>query len=103
MDGKILSVNPVGFQKMQKYKAKVYIRLRAAVDDSAGNAVRAACGRLSDLKISKLRLGKLIEMDFETENDDYANKEVEKLCSKFLANGVIEDYEFKVWSIGDDV
>ena len=86
---------------MQKYKAKVYIRLRAAVDDSAGNAVRAACGRLSDLSISKLRLGKLIEMDFEAENDDDANKEIKKLSSKFLANEVIEDYEFKVWSIDE--
>lgn len=86
---------------MQKYKAKVYVRLRAAVDDSAGNAVRAACGRLSDLSISKLRLGKLIEMDFEAENDDDANKEVKKLSSKFLANEVIEDYEFKVWSIDE--
>jgi|TARA_B100001939_G_C16835888_1_gene570841 phosphoribosylformylglycinamidine synthase PurS subunit len=86
---------------MQKYKAKVYVRLRAAVDDSAGNAVRAACGRLSDLSISKLRLGKLIEMDFEAENDDDANKEIKKLSSKFLANEVIEDYEFKVWSIDE--
>ena len=66
---------------MQKYKAKVYVRLRAAVDDSAGNAVRAACGRLSDLSISKLRLGKLIEMDFEAENDDDANKEIKKLST----------------------
>ena len=86
---------------MQKYKAKVYVRLGAAVDDSAGNAVRAACGRLSDLSISKLRLGKLIEMDFEAENDDDANKEIKKLSSKFLANEVIEDYEFKVWSIDE--
>ena len=86
---------------MQKYKAKVYVRLRAAVDDSAGNAVRAACGRLSDLSISKLRLGKLIQMDFEAENDDDANKEIKKLSSKFLANEVIEDYEFKVWSIDE--
>ena len=86
---------------MQKYKAKVYVRLRAAVDDSAGNAVRAACGRLSDLSISKLRLGKLIEMDFEAENDDDANKEIKKLSSKFLVNEVIEDYEFKVWSIDE--
>ena len=34
-----------------KFKAKVYVRLRAAVDDSAGNAVRDACSRLSDLKM----------------------------------------------------
>ena len=46
-------------------------------------------------------MGKLIEMDFEAENDDDANKEIKKLSSKFLANEVIEDYEFKVWSIDE--
>ena len=48
------------------FKAKVYVRLSTAVDDSAGNAVRrAACGKLSDMTFNKLRLGKLIEIDFE--------------------------------------
>ena len=82
-----------------KFKAKVYVRLRAAVDDSAGNAVRDACSRLSDLKMQKLRLGKLIEIDFEADNEEYANKEIKKLSKNFLANEVIEDYEFKVWSV----
>jgi phosphoribosylformylglycinamidine synthase PurS subunit len=81
------------------FKAKVYIRLRAAVDDSAGNAVRAACGRMSDLKFNKLRLGKLIEIDFEADTEEYANEEIKKLCKRFLANEVIEDYEFSVWSV----
>jgi len=81
------------------FKAKVYIRLRAAVDDSAGNAVRAACGRMSDLTFNKLRLGKLIEIDFEADNEEYANEEIKKLCKRFLANEVIEDYEFSVWSV----
>ncbi len=81
-----------------KFKAKVYIRLRAAVDDSAGNAVRAACSRLSDLKMQKLRLGKLIEIDFEAPDKEYAEKEIEKLSDRLFANVVIEDYE---WSVSE--
>ena len=81
------------------FKAKVYIRLRAAVDDSAGNAVRAACSRMSDMTFNKLRLGKLIEIDFEAKDEDYANQEIKTLCKRFLANEVIEDYEFSVWSV----
>lgn len=80
-----------------KYKAKIYIRLRAQVDDSAGNAVRQACGRLSDLNIQKLRLGKMIEIDFEAPNKEYAKKEIETLSNRLFANTVIEDYE--VWDI----
>ena len=79
-----------------KFKAKVYIRLRAAVDDSPGNAVRQACGRLSDLKMEKLRLGKLIEIDFEAPDKEYAEKEIEMLSDRLFANAVIEDYEWSV-------
>ena len=79
-----------------KFKAKVYVRLRAAVDDSAGNAVRQACGRLSDLKMEKLRLGKLIEVDFEAPDKEYAEKEIEMLSDRLFANAVIEDYEWSV-------
>ena len=81
------------------FKTKIYVRLRAAVDDSAGNAVRAACSKMSDMTFNKLRLGKLIEIDFEAKDEDYANEEIKKLCKRFLANEVIEDYEFKVWSV----
>ena len=82
-----------------KFKARVEVRLRRAVSDSAGNAVMAACGRMSNMTFSKLRLGKLIEIDFEADNEEYANKEIKKLSKNFLANEVIEDYEFKVWSV----
>ena len=81
-----------------KFKAKIYVRLRAAVDDSAGNAVRQACGRLSDLKMEKLRLGKLIEIDFEAPDKEYAEKEIEMLSDRLFANAVIEDYEWSVSS-----
>ena len=70
--------------------------MRAAVDDSAGNAVRQACGRLSDLKMEKLRLGKLIEVDFEAPDKEYAEKEIEMLSDRLFANAVIEDYEWSV-------
>ena len=82
-----------------KFKARVEVRLRRAVSDSAGNAVMAACGRMSNMAFSKLRLGKLIEIDFEADNEEYANEEIKKLSKNFLSNEVIEDYEFKVWSV----
>ena len=81
------------------FKTKIYVRLRAAVDDSAGNAVRAACSKMSDMTFNKLRLGKLIEIDFQAKDEDHANEEINRLCKRFLANEVIEDYEFKVWSV----
>jgi phosphoribosylformylglycinamidine synthase subunit PurS len=83
-----------------KYKATIYIRLRAQVDDSAGNAVRGACGRLSDLSISKLRIGKLIELYIDSDDEESMNEQLKILSDRLLANTVIEDWEiYKVEEI----
>ena len=82
-----------------KFKARVEVRLRKAVSDSAGNAVMAACGRMSDMTFNRLRLGKLIEIEFEADDEEYAKEEIKKLSKNFLSNEVIEDYEYDVWSV----
>ena len=82
-----------------KFKTKIYVRLRKAVSDSAGNAVMAACSRMSDMTFNKLRLGKLIEIEFEADSEEYADEEIKKLCQRFLSNDVIEDFEYNVWSV----
>ena len=82
------------------YKATIYIRLRGQVDDSAGNAVRGACGRLSDLSISKLRIGKLIELYIDSDDEESMNEQLKLLSDRLLANTVIEDWEiYKVEEI----
>ena len=82
-----------------KFKALVFIRLRSQVDDSAGNAVRDACKRLSELNIKKLRLGKVIDVWLEAESREYAEKELEMLSDRFLANKVMEDWDYELTEI----
>lgn len=82
-----------------KFKALVFIRLRSQVDDSAGNAVRDACKRLSELDIKKLRLGKVIDVWLEAESKEYAEKELEMLSDRFLANTVMEDWDYELTEI----
>jgi len=82
-----------------KFKALVFIRLRSQVDDSAGNAVRDACKRLSELDIKKLRLGKVIDVWLEAETREYAEKELEMLSDRFLANKVMEDWDYELTEI----
>ena len=82
-----------------KFKALVFIRLRSQVDDSPGNAVRDACKRLSELNIKKLRLGKVIDFWLETESREYAEKELEMLSDRFLANTVMEDWDYELTEI----
>ena len=82
-----------------KFKALIFIRLREQVDDSPGNAVRAASGRLSDLDIKKLRLGKVIDLYFEAPDREYAMEQVELLSDRLYANTVIEDWSFELTEI----
>jgi phosphoribosylformylglycinamidine synthase len=82
-----------------KFKALVFIRLRSQVDDSAGNAVRDACKRLSELNIRKLRLGKVVDVWLEAETREYAEKELEMLSDRFLANTVMEDWDYELTEI----
>ena len=82
-----------------KFKALVFIRLRSQVDDSPGNAVRDACKRLSELDIKKLRLGKVVDVWLESETREYAEKELEMLSDRFLANKVMEDWNYELTEI----
>ena len=82
-----------------KFKALVFIRLRSQVDDSPGNAVRDGSKRLSKLDIKKLRLGKVIDVWLEAESREYAEKELEMLSDRFLANKVMEDWDYELTEI----
>ena len=94
---------PCGTDKKQvarlidEIQIKVYVELRAAVDDSAGNAVRAACAKLSDMTFNKLRLGKTNRDRFRHDNEEYANEKWKNFANDSSLTGV-EDYEFTVWS-----
>ena len=82
-----------------KFRATVFIRLRSQVDDSPGNAVTSCCKRLSDLDIKKLRLGKVIDIYFETSDRDYAIKELDLLSDRLFANTVMEDWNFELTEV----
>ena len=78
-----------------KFKSTVYIRLRAAVSDAAGNSVRANVNRVAtDIKVDSLRINKLIEMTFEAENEEKAREQLDLLSDRLLAKTVIEDWEY---------
>jgi phosphoribosylformylglycinamidine synthase len=61
--------------------------------------VRDACKRLSELNIKKLRLGKVIDLWVEAPTREYAEKEIEMLSNRFLANEVMEDWEYELTEI----
>ena len=78
---------------MRKFKATVYVRLRESVSDAAGNAVKANVNKVApDIKVSRLRLNKIVEMLFEAESEEKAREQLDLLSDRLFANIVIEDW-----------
>ncbi len=84
---------------MPNFQARVLVNLRPSVLDPAGEAARSAANRLGVKGISKLRIGKAIELVIEAPNEQEARKKVELLSDRLLANPVIEDWNFEIQSI----
>ncbi|MEO1622806.1 MAG: phosphoribosylformylglycinamidine synthase subunit PurS, partial [Cyanobacteria bacterium J06632_3] len=78
------------------YQAKVYVTLRPSVLDPAGTAVRSGLSHMGYDNVSKVRIGKFIELDISAANETSAHEQLDKICDQLLANPVIENYRIEV-------
>lgn len=74
------------------YQARVLVSLRPSVLDPAGEATRAAAARLGIEGLTRLRIGKAIELELEATDAEAARSKLELLSDRLLANPVIEDW-----------
>ena len=79
------------------YQAKVYVTLRPSVLDPAGTAVRSGLAHIGYDNVSKVRIGKYIELELTAENEASAQTQLDKICDQLLANPVIENYRIEVF------
>tara|TARA_Y100001968_G_C19380047_1_gene729812 strand:- start:828 stop:1097 length:270 start_codon:yes stop_codon:yes gene_type:complete len=77
------------------FQAKVQIQLRPSVLDPAGEATRSAASRLGIDGITKLRIGKSIQLEIEAINEKEAKSKIEILSDRLLANPVIENWSLE--------
>lgn len=78
------------------YKAKVNITLRKSILDPKGKAAHNALKNLGLNEINDVRIGKLIELDIDTNDEDEALKLADNACTQLLANEVMEDYLIEI-------
>lgn len=76
------------------YLAKIYITLKPAVSDPAGQTVLAALRRMGHQSAQDARIGKYLELRVTADSPDAASDSVNRMCRQLLANPVIEDYRF---------
>ena len=79
-----------------RFQARVLVRLRPSVLDPAGEATRGAAERLGVEGISKLRIGKAVELELDAPDADEARRRLELLSDRLLANPVIEDWSLEL-------
>ena len=77
-------------------KAKIYIRYKEGILDPQGKTVNHALDAIGIKKISSVRMGKYIELDFNTLSKDQASEITDESCRKLLANPNTETYTFEI-------
>ena len=81
---------------LPRFQARVLVRLRPSVLDPAGEAARGAAARLGVDGISKLRIGKAVELELDAADEAEARRQIELLSDRLFANPVIEDWSLEV-------
>ena len=76
--------------------AKIYITLKKDVLDPQGSVIANSLKSLGFNNIEDVRQGKYIEIKLDSENEKSANKQINEMCEKLLANLVIEDYKVEI-------
>lgn len=77
------------------YKVKVYITLRESVLDPQGKAVQNSLHSMNYSEVEDVRIGKYMELTISP-SDKSVEEAVDEMCSKLLANPVIEDYRYEI-------
>ena len=75
----------------------MYVTLRPSVLDPAGTAVRSGLAHMGYDNVSKVRIGKYIELELTAENEASAQTQLDKICAQLLANPVIENYQIELF------
>ena len=81
---------------MPQYLARIEVMLKPLVNDPQGLAVRDGLRELGFAGVRGVRVGKHIEVALEAASAEAAEGEVDSMCRKLLANGVIEMFTFAI-------
>jgi phosphoribosylformylglycinamidine synthase len=73
-------------------KARIHITLKPGVHDPQGRAIGNALAALGFAGVNDVRQGKYLEIEIGETDRKTASAMAEEMCTKLLANPVIENY-----------
>ncbi|MFH1338417.1 MAG: phosphoribosylformylglycinamidine synthase subunit PurS [Candidatus Omnitrophota bacterium] len=80
-------------------KAEIYITLKKTVVDPQGLVIKHALESLGFSGLAGIRYGKIVSLELDLKDTKIAERQIEQMCKKLLANPIIEDYRFKIKKI----
>ncbi|UMZ74542.1 phosphoribosylformylglycinamidine synthase subunit PurS [Natranaerofaba carboxydovora] len=78
------------------FKAVIKVMLKKGVLDPQGEAVQSSLSAMGYDEVKDVRIGKYMTLELDNESKNEAEKNVEEMCKRLLANPVIEDYEYEI-------
>ena len=77
-------------------RARVHITLKEGVLDPQGKAIQRALEGLGFEGVDKVRQGKVLDLDVAETDPAKARQALEQMCTRLLANTVIENYAIEL-------
>lgn len=77
-----------------KWVAEVIVTLKPVVNDPPGLSIQGALRQLGYTGVSRVRAGKFLRITLEAADRAEAERLVDEMCRRLLANPVIETYRF---------
>jgi phosphoribosylformylglycinamidine synthase subunit PurS len=72
----------------------VLVRPKEGILDPQGQAVESSLRHLG-FAVAEARVGKLVELDVDSDDEGEARSQLERMCEQLLANPLIESYEIE--------
>ena len=82
--------------KERLFNARVFVSLKPTVNDPEGNTIASALGSLGFASVQSVRSGRYFQLSLRAGSPRKAQKQVDQMCARLLANPVIESYRFDV-------
>jgi phosphoribosylformylglycinamidine synthase subunit PurS len=76
-------------------RATVLVRPKAGILDPQGEAVQSSLRQLG-FAVEETRIGKVVDLEVDSEDLDQARADLERMCEQLLANPLIESYEITI-------
>jgi phosphoribosylformylglycinamidine synthase len=73
-----------------RWIAEVHVQLRPGIADPEGQTIAGGLRALGYASVGEVRHGKLLRITFEAQDAGTADREVEAMCRRLLANPVME-------------